>query len=133
VRWLCKGLTDLEKNVTNDLFKENRVTLMSKAKPVRTRTPQDRDALHSLGYMSDVEVSAALGIGRRALWVRRRERRGLPFIRQGRVLLYRISDVQRYLDSLIVQPLTPAVPRQYRAVLDALQPRKPRQTRKSKN
>lgn len=49
-------------------------------------------------YLNEVEVSKMLGISLSTLRSNRSKKKGLPFIKIGRSVRYRLSDIQKYME-----------------------------------
>jgi|WetSurMetagenome_2_1015567.scaffolds.fasta_scaffold784110_1 excisionase family DNA binding protein len=61
-------------------------------------------------YLSEVEVSALLGVPQRTEQTWRLQRRVLPFVRVGRLIRYRLADIEAYLASRTVSVDAPPKP-----------------------
>jgi hypothetical protein len=71
----------------------------------------DYAALCALGYMAESQLAAALTLKTtRSLWEMRRRKTGIPFSKIGRLILYKISDVQRYIEARKQATVVPRVP-----------------------
>jgi predicted site-specific integrase-resolvase len=59
----------------------------------------------SVGLMSDADVATMLKVSKNTLRIWRKEGRGPAFIKLKKAVLYRLSDVERWLDTRVVDPV----------------------------
>jgi hypothetical protein len=71
---------------------------------VTNQKQHDLAGLNELGFLTDAQVAAILRRTRRSLWEDRRRHRGIPHIKYGNLIVYRVSEVQRFLVSLETKP-----------------------------
>ena len=71
----------------------------------------DVDALRAVGCILETEYSKISGRSKIALWQDRKAGRGPAWFKLGRVVVYRLVDIQKYFESMLVLPTQPARPR----------------------
>ena len=61
-------------------------------------------APQSLQYVSEKTLSKMIGVSRSTLQKDRHFRRGLPYIKRGKLVLYKLEDVEQSLDARRIVP-----------------------------
>lgn len=56
-------------------------------------------------YLTPEEAADLLRMSEEGLRKMRRERRGLPFYKRGRGILYKLSEIEEFLESSRVEPM----------------------------
>lgn len=59
---------------------------------------------NAIGLLSQDDVASMIGVSKTTLRIWRREKRGPAFIKLEKAVLYRLSDVQNWLASRVVDP-----------------------------
>lgn len=77
---------------------------------------RDFERLHQLGYITEEEYVRAFKKSTRACWEDRKRGRGPRYITFGKNILYKITSVQAYLDSLERPQTRVPIPRMPRRV-----------------
>ncbi len=71
----------------------------------RKKAPQrDYSAVPAAPLLDEAEAARLLSLSRRTLEAWRRQRRGPPWVRLGRRIVYRLEDLQAYLTHATVRP-----------------------------
>ena len=58
-------------------------------------------------YLKEAEVAEMLGVSRAKLSADRYYCRGLPYVKLGQLVRYKLTAVQAYLDEITVKPIEP--------------------------
>ncbi|MBZ5686981.1 MAG: helix-turn-helix domain-containing protein [Acidobacteriia bacterium] len=77
--------------------------------------------LNALGYLAEEQLIRILNLKtRRALWEMRKQKIGIPYSKIGRLIVYKTTDVQHYIERQKRETLMPRVPKSVREALHAM-------------